>query len=41
MGALSAITEYGGVPEWTNGAVLKTVASEGAQGSNPCPAANN
>ena len=24
------------MPEWSNGTVLKTVVSQGTQGSNPC-----
>ena len=30
---------YGGVPEWFNGAVLKTVVLKGTGGSNPSPSA--
>ena len=41
MGVLGVITENGGVRERPKRAVLKTVAPQGAQGSNPCPAATN
>ena len=30
----------GGMPEWTNGAVSKTVEPQGSVGSNPTPSAN-
>jgi hypothetical protein len=29
---------FGGVPEWSNGAVLKTVEGQPSGGSNPSPA---